>query len=374
MADSGTQAETGRSRVLAAIDHVQPEIVPFNVIGFDPVEPWLSRFGAADAFDLRYKLGLDVQSARAVYDPPVHRPATDIWGKPTNVMGALGAGYGSTRGEYPLAGATTIAAVRRFDWPDPDDFDYSAAATALRDVPAGMARLVHMVYAVRSPERTPEQAARSSFSWMPLLCSLFDLLGMERTLAWLYEAPELIQAMIERLEEFLLGFERRLLEATRGVADIFGFDDDFASQQGMLLSPKHWRQYLAPTYGRIYALAQSFGLKIWVHSCGTFREVLPDMIDMGMNVWEAVQVHLRGNDPTEIKREFGRDISFFGGISTQTSLRYGSPAEVRRDVQERISVLGRGGGYICGPDHTVLADVPPENLLALASAVREFVF
>jgi len=364
--------ETSRERILKAINHIQPDSTPVNIIGFDPLDRWLERLGASDIFDLREKLGLDIQFARPVFVGPGAAPDKDIWGKPTNVMGAAGAGYGAGRGSFPLAGATTVAEIERYPWPDPGDFDYGAAADVLRSIPDNTARCARMLYALPRPGVPHAAIARGGGIWMPLLCSVFDLVGMEETLVALHTAPKLIEAIIAHLEAFILGFERRLLEATDGLVEIFEYSDDFAAQTGMLISPAHWRRFLKPTYEKVYSLAKSYGLKVWIHSCGTFRPVLPDMIEMGMDVWETVQVHLPGNDPETLKREYGRDLTFFGAINSQQTLPHGTPEQVRAEVRERIRVLGRGGGYICGPDHTVMADVPIENMLALLDEARHF--
>ena len=111
---------------------------------------------------------------------------------------------------------------------------------------------------------------------------------------------------------------------------------------------------------------------MWFHCCGTFREILPDLIDIGMDVWETTQVHLSGNEPEVLKREYGRDITFYGAINTQSTLPFGSSEDVRREVRERIRVLGEGGGYILGGDHTILPDVPMENVLAMMDEARKF--
>jgi uroporphyrinogen decarboxylase len=363
--------ETSRDRMLKAINHIQPELVPTNILGFDPVDRWLERFQAADIFDLRAELGLDVQFARPVYIGPNAGLGLDIWGRSVSVMGATGAGYSSGRGGYPLTGATCVADIDKFPWPDPDDFDYQVVTEVLGNVPEHTARMARTVYSIQRPGQKRISAARGLGSWIPLLCTAFDLVGMEETLIRLHTEPALIEAVIAHLESFILGFERRLLDATCGLVDIFDFGDDFASQRGMLISPKQWRRFLKPTYAKIYGLAKSYGLKVWIHSCGTFRPVLPDMIDMGMDIWETVQVHLPGNDPQELKREFGDHLTFFGAINSQRTLPYGTPDDVRAEVKERIRVLGKRGGYICGPDHTLLADVPIENVLAMMDEARK---
>lgn len=363
-----------RGRVLAAIDHRQPEIVPLSLMGFDPLEPWLERFGASDGFDLRTRLGLDTQFARAVYVGVNAPRGLDIWGRNAQVYGATGGGYSSVRDEYPLAQVDSVAELDRFPWPDAGDFDCQAAADLLATVSPGTARVVRLTYSIARPGERGMDAARRTFAGLPLLDTLFDLLGMEETLVRLHTQPVFIEAVIDRLGTFLLDLEERLLRATQDQADIFHFEDDFAAQRGMLISPEHWRRFLKPTYERIYALASSHGLKVEIHACGTFRPVIRDMIDMGMEIWEPVQAHLEGNDPTALKREFGRDLTFSGGISTQGVLPSGSPDEVRAAVRDAIRVFGHGGGYICGPDHTVLADVPQDNVIALLEAAREFRF
>jgi len=118
-------------------------------------------------------------------------------------------------------------------------------------------------------------------------------------------------------------------------------------------------------------LAKDDGMKVWFHCCGTFRPVIPDLIDIGMDVWETVQVHLPGNEPEVLKREYGKDITFFGAINTQRTLPYGTEEEVRAEVRERIRVLGKGGGYICGGDHTILPDVPMANVFAMIDEARK---
>jgi uroporphyrinogen-III decarboxylase len=96
------------------------------------------------------------------------------------------------------------------------------------------------------------------------------------------------------------------------------------------------------------------------------------MIDMGMDVWETVQVHLPGNEPEVLKREYGQHLAFYGAINSQRTLPFGTPEDVRAEVRERIRVLGKNGGYICGSDHSIMADVPIENVLAMLDEARRF--
>jgi uroporphyrinogen decarboxylase len=116
---------------------------------------------------------------------------------------------------------------------------------------------------------------------------------------------------------------------------------------------------------RLFALAKSYGKVVWYHCCGAMSELLPDLIDMGMDILEPCQVHLPGMAPERLKRDFGKEVVFYGAINTQRTLPFGTEEDVRREVRERIRVLGSDGGYIVGPDHTVNRDVPPQNVVAL---------
>jgi len=118
-------------------------------------------------------------------------------------------------------------------------------------------------------------------------------------------------------------------------------------------------------------MAKAAGKHVWFHSCGDVTAVLPDLLDIGMDVWETVQLHTLPIPPETLKRDFGRHMTFFGGVNTQR-LPFMTPSEVAAEVERCIRLLGKGGGYICGPDHHVKPDVSAENTVALFRAAREF--
>jgi uroporphyrinogen decarboxylase len=195
---------------------------------------------------------------------------------------------------------------------------------------------------------------------------------MEETMAKMHTHPEVVEAAISHIADYVLEVSARCLKCADGLVDIFWYGDDFATQSGMMISPELWRKLFRPVYGQIFALAKTKGFPVWFHSCGSFVDVLPDLIDIGMDVWETCQVHLKGNDPRYLKREFGNHIAFCGAVNTQQTLPFGSTSDVRREVRERIRMLGQGGGYICGPDHTVRPEVPVENLVALFDEAKKY--
>jgi uroporphyrinogen decarboxylase len=138
-----------------------------------------------------------------------------------------------------------------------------------------------------------------------------------------------------------------------------------------MISPAHWRRYLKPRYAHLFEIGARARKPVWFHSCGNILAVIPDLIEIGMDVWETVELHTLPISAVQLKREYGRDLTFFGGINTQR-LPFVTPAEVEAEVGRCIEALGRDGGYICGPDHHIKPDVPPENAVALFEAARQF--
>jgi uroporphyrinogen decarboxylase len=365
--------ETSRERICKAISHIQPEQTPVNVYGFEHPQPWLEHFGAKDLSHLGEILGLDAfPDAPPIYRGPPIRPGLDIWGAAYSWTGAEGAGFSSNRGGYPLARITSIRQIESHTWPRAEDFDYSAVHPRLAAVPADRPSWIRPLYIFPADDADQNESVRTRRAeWLPILCTLFNLFGMEETLLNLSLEPAIIEAALAKIEEFVLDFCERMIEAAQVESEIFWFGDDFATQKGMLISPEHWRRYLKPVYWKIFDLAKRRGMKVWFHSCGTFRPVLPDLIDIGLDVWETAQVHLRGNEPEVLKREYGKDITFYGAINTQTTLPQGTPEQVRDEVRRRVRDLGKGGGYICSSDHSIMPDVPFENVLAMIDEAKK---
>lgn len=361
--------ETSRERVLKAINHIQPEVTPVHIMGFEGAERWLRHFQAKDVFELRGKLGLDIRMAPPIYTGQNASCGLSIWGTKRNVIGYQGVGYSREKGDHPLIGAESVADIERFNWPEADEFEFDAMRELLLTVP-DIACWVGPRAGVVEKGLSHKDITGVPGAWIPFVCTLFELFGFEETLMKFYDQPKLIEAATYHFEEFILNLSQRVLKATEGLADIFWFGDDFATARGMMMSPEHWRKFLKPTYRKIFQLAKSHDRKMWFHCCGTFREVMPDLIDMGMDVWETTQVHLPGNEPEVLKKEYGKDICFYGAINTQQTLPFGTPDEVRAEVRERIRLLGKGGGYIVGGDHAILPDVPIENVLAMIDEAK----
>ncbi|MCL2813831.1 MAG: hypothetical protein FWD23_04450 [Oscillospiraceae bacterium] len=334
-----------RERILAAINHELPDHVPAHVIVIDDIAPFLSHLGFDDWETLYDYLGIGMRQTGAGYSNT--KPGVNHFG-----TSGGGSDYSTSTFEIPFAGVESTDEIEKYDWPKAENCVFDHIPPFLEKYRGKYATMIN--------------------GWNPIFCQVLDLFGMENALTRICLEPEFIEAAVSHIEDFYLEFYKRLFKAADKKADIFNIGDDFATQRGMLISPAQWRRYFKPKYKKIFALAKSHGLYVWFHSCGAISEVLPDLVDIGIDVWETVQVHLSGNEPEKIKRNFGRDITFSGGINTQSTLPYGTPGQIRAEVRERIEILGKGGGYICAPDHHIKTDVPVENALAMFDEIKNF--
>ncbi len=187
---------------------------------------------------------------------------------------------------------------------------------------------------------------------------------MEEAMVKMLVEPQVFEAALERFFQYTYDYCARLLEACGEALDIFYLGDDFATQRGLMIPPACWRRLLKPRYAQLFALARQHGKYVWFHSCGDITAVLPDLIDIWMDVLETVQLHILPMSQAELKREYGKHVTFFGAISTQR-LPSVTPEAVLAEVRRVIKVLGEQGANICGPDHQIKPDVPAVNAVTL---------
>ena len=336
-----------RERELAVIRHEIPDRIPVDAIAVENKAAVAEYLGIEEE-DVVLRLGLDGRLVGIGYSCDIDKSCRD---PRRNEWGALaGEAYGSVH-KYPLAHASEISHVECYAWPDPARYDYATAAST--------AAQFSNEFAVRGPY------------WHPLFCRVSSLVGMETALTWMIFHPELFEAVLEAVFERTYGLCKEYIKQCEPHLDILCLGDDFASQQGMIFSPDLWRKYLKPRYARLFELGKAAGKFIWFHSCGNITAVLPDLIDIGMDVWETVQLHTLPMAPQVLKREYGNHITFFGAVNTQR-LPFAGDREVCDEVKRCIDVLGKGGGYICGPDHHIKPDVPAVNTISLFQTARKY--
>jgi len=196
------------------------------------------------------------------------------------------------------------------------------------------------------------------------------LLGMARFLETLAADPRLAEAVLDALLESYMEVLPRFMETVGPYVQLIQVGDDLGTQTGSQISPEMYRRFFKPRHQELYAyIHEHFDGFLFLHSCGSLRALLPDLIDVGVQVINPVQTSAAGMDPGELKREFGKNLAFWGGgCETQSTLRLGTPQEVAAEVRERIRIFSQGGGYVFNQVHNVLNDVPPENVVAMYEA------
>ena len=193
----------------------------------------------------------------------------------------------------------------------------------------------------------------------------WQLTGFEEFMTGMSLYPDLIEKLLDDITEFKVETARKV------VAEGFKCGhtgDDFGAQSGLLMSPAAWRRWFRPRLQRVWDVYLQAGLPVIHHSCGNVTALIPDMIDMGLAMLEPIQPVM---DLRLLKREYGRHLSFWGGIDTQRVLPYGTPEDVRRHTAEVIDTLGADGGLLIAPSQEIMPDVPVENIVAMLETIVE---
>jgi uroporphyrinogen decarboxylase len=201
------------------------------------------------------------------------------------------------------------------------------------------------------------------------------IVGMENLLVMMATNKSLAVAIFDKLVELKLAFWEMALPQLADVVDVISQADDYGTQISQIISPKMFREQLKPRwkiiFNRLKVLAPN--ARRFLHSCGNVRPLIPDYIELGVDILNPVHVRAAGMEPVALKHDFGDVLVFWGGgVDTQGVLPMGTPQEVREDVRRNIEALAPGGGYVFNPVHNIQADVPAENLLAMYEALSEY--
>lgn len=349
---------TPRERWRALFTGAEPDRTPCDYWGTAEVTCRLQRdLSCATEAELWKRLGVD----KCIHLAPSHPRATEdtwhmqslfsLWG-----IGTANISYGGGIGVYeeavvhPLGGAQTIADVEKFPWPDPGEWDYSglrAQCDPWPDYPilAGTSEPFYLYSRLR---------------------------GMEQALADLIEAPEIADAILERIFEVDQGVFRRILDQVGDRIDLVYVAEDLGTQESLLMSPRLFRQFLRPRMKRLVDLAHSRGVRVMHHDDGAIRPLIPDLIETGIDILNPIQWRCRGMARDQLARDFGSSLIFHGGVDNQQTLPFGTPQDVRSQVAENIRMFRDARGYIAAPCHNIQANTSTANIVALYEAVGEF--
>ena len=194
------------------------------------------------------------------------------------------------------------------------------------------------------------------------------LRGYENVLTDLYYREKEINYLLDGITEFHIEMAKKVIET--GNVDGVYTGDDFGTQRGLVMSPEIWRKFFRERYKKLWEVYKAEGLSVFHHSCGNLAGIIPDLIEIGLDVLSPVQPEAM--DPAWLSEKFGRQLTFFGGISTQKTLPFGAPEDVRREIIDRIEVLGKYQGYIISPSHEVTSDCTDENFQMLLSTLKDY--
>lgn len=219
----------------------------------------------------------------------------------------------------------------------------------------------------KTVESAPPEYAVMGIMWSAHFQDACAAFGMETALMRMIEAPELFQAVIDRITEFYLKANRIFYESCGDRMHTVLIGNDFGSQTSLMVSPDLLRRFVFPGTKKLVQQAKSYGYKVIHHSCGAIRDIIPDLITLGADVIHPVQALAAGMDPSGLKHDFWGKVSFCGGIDAQNLLVRGTPDEVRLKVTEIRAIFPTG--FIISPSHeAILPDIPIDNIKALFEA------
>jgi uroporphyrinogen decarboxylase len=258
----------------------------------------------------------------------------------------------------PLSGCQTIDEIMDYDhWPSPDWYDYSGIASQCEKIRSEKRIVVFM---------------GDRLNRLAQLKPAMYLRGAEQTLVDMMEQPAMVITLFRKISSFYLEYGQRVLEAAGGMIDIICTGDDFGAQEGALISPAMWEKYLQEGFQKYISLGHTYGARVMHHTCGSVIELLPRLIDCGLDILQSIQPEAAGMNPADLKKNFGAQIAFQGGISIQSILPHGRPAEIRDHVHSLFAAMAPGGGFVAGTSHNIQVDTPVSNIEALYSAFHEF--
>ena len=373
----------GRERVLAALEHREPDRVPFDLGGslvsgihrnayirllnrldvkeevsiLDPLQQ-LARVSE----QVKQALSVDVEGVGG-RDPKLWKAEITEGRKGTCYVDAWGIRRIMPQGALyfdryfpPLAEATSIKDIEPYPWPAPEDFlEFEALKREVRRAhETGRAVVLQL-----GGETIGKAIA---------------LLGLERFYTGLVRHPKFVLAVVDKVLECKMALWEYVLKEVADLVDVVVEADDLGAQDRPLMSPVMYRRYLKPRQKKLFEFIHRLvpKAKLFYHTDGAVYDLIPDLLEIGVEILNPVQVDAVGMEPQRLKVEFGKDLVFWGAGPQTKTLSHGSPREVRDEVRRRIEVLAPGGGIVLAPIHNIQAEVPPENVLAMYEALREF--
>lgn len=377
---------SSRERLLTALNHHEPDRIPYDLgstqvtgihvvayrrlreyLGLPMIEPTIVdevQGLARPDDDVIEQLGVDVRGLFPLNSHNWNVTGVDVgdnweyvdeWGITQHKPRPDGLYYSVVKS--PLAGSITPNEVRNYAWPNTGD--------------------PHRIAGLRE-QALAHRAQGKAVMIKGVLAGVFEMSqrvrGIQELLIDMASNPVLAGALFDKMVELKLAFWETALPQLADVIDVVSEADDYGTQVSQLISPRMFRQQIKPQlkvlFARIKELAPN--AKLFFHSCGNVRPLLPDFIELGIDILNPIHITATGMEPIALKRDFGKDLVFWGGgVETQGVLPFGTPQEVKDNVRRNIDALAPGGGFVFNTIHNIQADVPPENIVAMWEALRE---
>lgn len=377
---------TPRERVLAALNHEEPDRVPIvfgasnatslrlkpyqtlkSLLGVEDDErylyDWLELGSIAPSEQVLQRLHSDVRGILDRYphatrirnqERPAHSPFIDDWGI-GQVEWEPGVWFPSI---HPLAEAQALEDIDAYPWPDMDD----------------PTRVAHV------HQQAQQLAEENQYAIMATPWLLFPLeranalQGMERFFPNLVANREFAEAMLAKIAGLCKTLMSHFLAELGEHVDIIKIGDDLGMQDGLLISPRMYREILKPVHADYIAfIKERTNARVFFHTDGDVFDLIDDFVEIGVDILNPIQTSAgRMANLGELKKRYGKNLSFCGAVDTYRVLPYGTPEQVRQEVRRVIDILGPGGGYLLAAVHTILDEVPGENVLAMVDAALEY--
>jgi uroporphyrinogen decarboxylase len=343
MTDKSTQEPTAgkilpRERVLTALRFEQPDICPYYIwIHEEMMGPLAQHYGVQD---VKTTIVRDHQVMREIL-------ALKEYTTPDTYLDDFGALWRQGAVLHVERPALAVPSLRGYTFPDLSSDAHFAGLGEWLDTHWDRFKIVQL--GMLFFERT------------------WAMRGMENIMMDMHENPRFVDELLDGLESLCCSVIDRLVRDFGDRVDAIGFSDDMGAQRSMLISPAMWRRFLKPHQARMYSRIRSAGKVVYLHTCGHVEPIVGELVDMGVNMLQPIQPE--SMDIFALKREYGRHLCFAGGISTQQTLPFGTPEQVRAETRRCIEVMGEGGGYVVAPAKPILPGVPLANAVALIDTI-----
>jgi uroporphyrinogen decarboxylase len=381
------KAMNHRERVIQSLNHKEPDRIPIDLgativssivrqsyielkrylgLPFEPIKmlDYVQQLPYVDE-GLLERFGVDF---RMVQLPAATTPGVDIfeegeyyafidrWGSKLHMPKNGGLYFDWV--DFPIKEAS-MAALDNYNWPQPDTIEVNRQ----------LGQQAKTLY-----ETTDAALVGSALIGGGLFEQPARVMGLQNFLMALLSEPAFADRLMENITDIYIESCSRYLEYVGPYIQVFTYWDDLAGQNGWLISPEIYRKLVKPKQKRLVeAIKKKTGARLFFHCCGAARGLIPDLIEIGFDILNPVQVSAKGMNTRELKREFGGDIVFWGGgIDTQQILPFGTPQDVIDEVKRRIDDLAPGGGFIFSAVHNIQAFVPPENIVATFDTALEY--